>query len=143
VKFSIRKNTSRQRTLLFCGVIGFCSPDVCFQDARNYILETAAKNGFRFDTVQMLLNLMDACFRSSLMPRLREQEIGVVGMKTFGGADGIILKSKTFERSNVFIIRSIFQTSVVITGIDKRVEASKRHRDLLCNPRSGSSSRWD
>jgi hypothetical protein len=79
----------------------------------------------------MLLNLMDACFRSSLMPRLREQEIGVLGTKTFGGADGIILKSKTFERSNVFIIRSIFQTSVVITGIDKRVEASKRHRDAI------------
>lgn len=48
----------------------------------------------------MPLNLMDAHFRSFaqlVLPHLIEQEIGVLGMKTFGGADGVILKSKTVE----------------------------------------------
>jgi uncharacterized protein len=30
-----------------------------------YMLKTAAKHGFKFDTVQMPLNVMDAHFRSS------------------------------------------------------------------------------
>jgi aryl-alcohol dehydrogenase-like predicted oxidoreductase len=37
-----------------------------------YMLETAAKSGFRFDTVQMPLNLMDAHFPS--VPRLKEKK---------------------------------------------------------------------
>ena len=46
------------------------------------------------------LNVMGAHFRSFaqlLVPRLTELDIGVFGMKTLGGADGVILKSKTVE----------------------------------------------
>lgn len=88
-----------------------------------YMLETAAKNGFKFDTVQMPLNLMDAHFRSFaqlVLPRLGEQEIGVLGMKTFGGADGVILKSKTVEPMECLHYALNLPTSVVITGIDKQ-----------------------
>jgi predicted aldo/keto reductase-like oxidoreductase len=88
-----------------------------------YMLETAAKNGFKFDTVQMPLNLMDAHFRSFaqlVVPRLTEQEIGVLGMKTFCGADGIILKSKTVEPLECLHYSLNLPTSVVITGIDKQ-----------------------
>src|ERR1700727_3002251 len=58
-----------------------------------YMLEVAARNNFRFDTVQMPLNVMDAHFRSFgklVLPKLVEQQIGVLGMKSMG--DHIILK---------------------------------------------------
>jgi aryl-alcohol dehydrogenase-like predicted oxidoreductase len=59
-----------------------------------YMLEVAAKHNFHFDTVQMPLNVMDAHFRSFgklVLPKLVEQKIGVLGMKSMG--DKIILKS--------------------------------------------------
>ena len=88
-----------------------------------YMLETAARNGFRFDTVQMPLNVMDAHFRSFarlVVPQLTELEIGILGMKTFGGADGVILKSKTIEPLDCLHYSLNLPTSVVITGIDKQ-----------------------
>src|SRR5205807_8886481 len=60
------------------------------------MLEVAAKHGFRFDTVQMPLNVMDAHFRSfekQILPMLVKEGIGVLGMKSMG--DTLILKSKT------------------------------------------------
>ena len=56
------------------------------------MLEVAAENQFRFDTVQMPLNVMDAHFRSfggTILPVLVKEEIGVLGMKSMG--DQIIL----------------------------------------------------
>lgn len=88
-----------------------------------YMLETAVKRGFRFDTVQMPLNVMDAHFRSFaqlVVPRLTKLEIGVLGMKTFGGADGVILKSKTVEPLECLHYSLNLPTSVVITGIDNQ-----------------------
>jgi hypothetical protein len=41
-------------------------------------------------------------------------------MKTFGGADGIILKSKTVEPLDCLHYSLNLPTSVVITGIDKQ-----------------------
>src|SRR6266581_2310625 len=61
-----------------------------------YMLECAAQHGFRFDAVQMPLNVMDAHYRSfekMVLPELVRQNIGVLGMKSMG--DGIILKSRT------------------------------------------------
>ena len=50
-----------------------------------YMLEVAQENGFRFDTAQMPLNVMDAHFRSFsklVVPELVKQGIGVLAMKT-------------------------------------------------------------
>jgi uncharacterized protein len=91
--------------------------------AHLYMLETAAKNGFKFDTVQMPLNLLGAHFHSFarlVLPRLTEQRIGVLGMKTFDGADGVILKSKAVEPLDCLHYSLNLPTSVVITGIDKQ-----------------------
>ncbi len=88
-----------------------------------YMLETAAKHGFHFDAVQMPLNVMDAHFRSfgrEVLPRLVEGNIGVLGMKTFGGADGIILKSKAVDPIACLHYSLTLPTSVVITGIDNQ-----------------------
>jgi aryl-alcohol dehydrogenase-like predicted oxidoreductase len=54
--------------------------------------EVAAGHGFRFDTVQMPLNVMDAHFRSfekQVLPVLVKRKIGVPGMKALGA--GMIL----------------------------------------------------
>ena len=86
-----------------------------------YMLKVAAEHGFRFDTVQMPLNVMDAHFRSfaqMVLPELVKQEIGVLGMKSMG--DGVILKSKAVTPMECLHYALSLPTSVVITGIDKQ-----------------------
>jgi uncharacterized protein len=88
-----------------------------------YMLETGMKHGFKFDTVQMPLNVMDAHFRSFarlVVPHLVEAGIGVLGMKTFGGADGVILKSQAIGPIDCLLYSLNLPTSVVITGIDNQ-----------------------
>jgi predicted aldo/keto reductase-like oxidoreductase len=85
-----------------------------------YMLKVAEEHGFRFDTVQMPLNVMDAHFRSFgqlVLPELVKQEIGVLGMKSMG--DSVILKSKAVSPMECLHYALSLPTSVVITGIDK------------------------
>jgi predicted aldo/keto reductase-like oxidoreductase len=82
-------------------------------------LETAASHQFRFDAVQMPLNVMDAHFRSferQVFPVLVKDEIGVLGMKPLGS--GIILESKTVSPIDCLHYALNLPTSVVITGCD-------------------------
>ena len=84
-----------------------------------YMLEIAKENGFRFDTVQMPLNVMDAHYRSFekwVLPELVKLQIGVLGMKSM--ANGILLKSKTVTPVECLHYALNLPTSVVITGID-------------------------
>jgi len=84
-----------------------------------YMLEIAKENGFRFDTVQMPLNVMDAHYRSfekRVLPELVKLQIGVLGMKSM--ANGILLKSKTVTPFECLHYALNLPTSVVITGID-------------------------
>lgn len=85
-----------------------------------YMLEVAEKHNFQFDTVQMPLNVMDAHFRSfgqMVLPKLVEQHIGILGMKSMG--DSIILKSGVVKPEECLRYALSLPTSVVITGIDK------------------------
>jgi aryl-alcohol dehydrogenase-like predicted oxidoreductase len=84
-----------------------------------HMLEVAAENGFKFDTAQMPLNVMDAHYRSFeklVVPELVKQEIGVLGMKSM--ANGILLKSNTATPIECLHYALNLPTSVVITGID-------------------------
>jgi predicted aldo/keto reductase-like oxidoreductase len=118
----------------FIGFTGHKDPHIHL-----YMLEVAEKHGFHFDTVQMPLNVMDAHFRSfgkMVLPHLVEQNIGVLGMKPFGGADGVILKSKTVQPMECLHYALSLPTSVVITGLDndaalnQAVEATKTFKPL-------------
>jgi predicted aldo/keto reductase-like oxidoreductase len=85
-----------------------------------YMLEVAAQHGFTPDTVQMPINVMDAHFRSFnklVLPKLVEQKIGVLGMKSMG--DHIILKSGAVKAEECLRYALSQPTSVVITGIDR------------------------
>jgi predicted aldo/keto reductase-like oxidoreductase len=87
-----------------------------------YMLEVAAKHGFHFDTCQMPLNVMDAHYRSFaqlVVPELVRQQIAVLGMKSMGGGDGIILQSHTVTPIECLHYALNLPTSVVITGINK------------------------
>jgi aryl-alcohol dehydrogenase-like predicted oxidoreductase len=84
-----------------------------------YMLKVAADCGFRFDTVQMPLNVMDAHYRSfeqQVLPELVRENIGVLGMKSM--ANGIVLKSNTVTPIECLHYALNLPTSVVITGID-------------------------
>jgi hypothetical protein len=79
----------------------------------------AAEANFRFDTVQMPLNVMDAHFRSfekNVVPVLVSKQIAVLGMKSMG--DSHILASKTVTPLECLQYALSLPTSVVITGID-------------------------
>lgn len=83
------------------------------------MLEVAAQNNFRFDTVQMPLNVMDAHFRSferQVLPVLVENQIGVLGMKSMG--DPYILKSNTVKPIECLHYAMNLPISTVITGIE-------------------------
>ena len=116
----------------FIGFTGHKDPHIHL-----YMLKVAQENGFRFDTAQMPLNVMDAHFRSfsqMVLPELVKQEVGVLGMKSMG--DGVILKSKTVSAIECLHYALSLPTSVVITGIDKpevldqAFEATKNFRPM-------------
>ena len=84
-----------------------------------HMLDVAADHGFRFDAVQMPLNVMDAHYRSferQVLPRLVREGIGVLGMKSM--AEGIILETRTVTPIECLHYALNLPTSVVITGID-------------------------
>lgn len=83
------------------------------------MLEVAAARGFRFDAVQMPLNVMDAHFRSferHVLPLLVAQGIGVIGMKSMG--DGRILGCGTVTPRECLRYALSLPVSTVVTGID-------------------------
>ena len=84
-----------------------------------YMLEVAEQHEFKFDAIQMPLNLMDAHYRSfsrEVVPELVRQNIGILGMKSM--ANGILLKSNTVTPIECLHYALNLPTSVVITGID-------------------------
>jgi uncharacterized protein len=98
----------------FIGFTGHKSPDIHLK-----MLATASKHSFKFDAVQMPLNVMDAHFNSfekRVLPALTENGIGVLGMKSMG--DHVILESKTVTPTECLYYSMNLPTSVVITGCD-------------------------
>jgi predicted aldo/keto reductase-like oxidoreductase len=98
----------------FIGFTGHKSPDIHLK-----MLDTAASHQFRFDAVQMPLNVMDAhydSFEKKVLPLLVKNDIGVLGMKPMG--DHIILESKTATPIECLHYAMNLPTSVVITGCD-------------------------
>jgi aryl-alcohol dehydrogenase-like predicted oxidoreductase len=101
------------------------------------MLEVAAAHGFRFDAVQLPLNVLDAQFRSfehQVLPVLVREGIGVLGMKPLGG--GAILTSDTVTPRECLQYALHLPTATVITGIDstatleQAVEAARTFRPL-------------
>jgi aryl-alcohol dehydrogenase-like predicted oxidoreductase len=101
------------------------------------MLEVAAQHKFHFDTCQMPLNVMDAHFRSfghDVLPKLVEQGIAVLGMKSMG--DGNVLKSGRVTPVECLHYALNLPTSVVITGcesmaiLDQAIEAARTFQPM-------------
>jgi len=101
------------------------------------MLEVAAQHNFHFDTCQMPLNVMDAHFRSfghDVLPKLVEQGIGILGMKSMG--DGNVLKSGRVTPVECLHYALNLPTSVVITGcermaiLDQAIEAARTFQSM-------------
>src|SRR6266446_620633 len=116
----------------FIGFTGHKSPDIHLK-----MLQTAAAHHFRFDSVQMPLNVMDAhydSFEMKVLPVLVRNDIGVLGMKPMG--DHIILESKTATPIECLHYAMNLQTSVVITGcdsmriLDQALQAARSFRPM-------------
>lgn len=116
----------------YIGFTGHKSPDIHLQ-----MLAAASAHGFRPDTVQMPLNVMDHHFNSfeaKVLPVLVKQKIGVLGMKPMG--DPFILQSKTVSAVECLHYSMNLPTSVVITGCDsvqilrQALEAARSFRPL-------------
>jgi aryl-alcohol dehydrogenase-like predicted oxidoreductase len=98
----------------YVGFTGHKSPTIHLR-----MLDAAAQHGFRFDAVQMPLNLMDAHFDSfekRVLPVLAREKIGVLGMKPIG--DTMILESRTVTAVDCLRYALNLPTDVVITGCD-------------------------
>ena len=98
----------------YIGFTGHKSPEIHL-----HMLDTAFKNNFTFDTVQMPLNVMDAhydSFTNLVLPVLVQHNIGVLGMKPMGAQ--VILRSGVVGAPECLRYAMSLPTSVVITGCD-------------------------
>ncbi len=98
----------------YIGFTGHKDPEIHLK-----MLRVAADNGFRFDTVQMPLNVMDAhynSFEKKVLPALLERKIGVLGMKPMG--DHVILDSGAVTAEECLRYAMSLPVSVTITGCD-------------------------
>ncbi len=102
-----------------------------------YMLEVADTHNFKFDAVQMPINVMDAhyrSFRQMVLPELVKRNIGVLGMKAMG--DHAILKSGVVSAMECLHYCLHQPVSVQITGIDKQaildqaLEAARTYRQV-------------
>jgi predicted aldo/keto reductase-like oxidoreductase len=98
----------------FIGFTGHKSPGMHLN-----MLRTASAQQFRFDAVQMPLNVLDAhfdSFQQKVLPVLVKEQSGVLGMKPIG--DTLVLRSKTVSAVDCLRYALNLPTSVVITGCD-------------------------
>jgi predicted aldo/keto reductase-like oxidoreductase len=98
----------------YIGFTGHKSPEIHL-----HMLAVADRHGFRFDTVQMPLNVMDAHFDSfihKVLPVAKAKDMGVLGMKSMG--DKIILKSGVVTAVECLHFAMSLPVSVCITGCD-------------------------
>ena len=126
--------TAAQRAgkVRYIGFTGHKSPAIHL-----HMLATATARGFRFDTVQLPLNVMDAhydSFEQQVVPALVAAGIGVLGMKPMG--DPFVLVSGTVTAVECLHYAMSLPTSVVITGCDslpvleQAIAAAKSFRPL-------------
>jgi predicted aldo/keto reductase-like oxidoreductase len=100
--------------LRYIGFTGHKSPEI-----HMHMLDLADRHQFRFDTIQMPLNVMDAHYRSFeriVLPVAVEKQIGVLGMKPMG--DPFILHANVVTAPECLRYAMSLPVSVTITGID-------------------------
>jgi aryl-alcohol dehydrogenase-like predicted oxidoreductase len=107
------------------------------QDIHLKMLQTARENGFKFDTLQMPLNLLDAhydSFKIKVLPFALKENIGVLAMKPF--ASGILMQTQTVTAVECLQYAMSLPVSVVITGceslpiLQQALDAARSYRPM-------------
>jgi predicted aldo/keto reductase-like oxidoreductase len=103
--------------LRFIGFTGHKDPDI-----HRHMLDVARKQGFRFDSVQMPINVLDAHYRSferDVIPVALQDGTAVLGMKPMGA--GLILESGSASADECLrYAMSVPGVTVTITGCDSQ-----------------------
>jgi predicted aldo/keto reductase-like oxidoreductase len=116
----------------YIGFTGHKTPQI-----HKHMLEVADQHEFKFDAVQMPLNVMDAqydSFQKIVLPMLLERNIGVLGMKPIGS--GVLLNSGKVTAVECLSYALSLPTSVVITGcesmkdLNQALELSRNFKPL-------------
>jgi predicted aldo/keto reductase-like oxidoreductase len=135
----------QQGKVRFIGFTGHKSPAI-----HQLMLDQAAKHRFRFDAVQMPLNVMDAhhdSFEKRILPRLVKDEVAVLGMKPLGSP--FILDSKTVSARECLKYAMSLPVSVTITGIDsfeildQAIDVARGFKPLSADARAAILSRTE
>ena len=108
------QEAQRAGKIRFIGFTGHKSPSIHLA-----MLDAAGAHGFRFDTVQMPLNVLDAhydSFEQRVLPRLLGDGVGVIGMKPM--ADARVVKGGMASPEEALRYAMSLPTSVVVTGCD-------------------------
>jgi predicted aldo/keto reductase-like oxidoreductase len=103
-----------QGKLRYIGFTGHKSPEI-----HMHMLDLADRHEFRFDTIQMPLNVMDAHYHSFeriVLPAAAERQMGILGMKPMG--DPFILHTNVVTAPECLRYAMSLPVSVTITGID-------------------------
>ena len=130
--FEAAQAAKKAGKIRYIGFTGHKDPDIHLK-----MLKTAFQHGFRFDAVQMPLNVMDMHFKSfaaEVVPVLVDAGIGVLAMKTMG--DGWVLKSNVVTPVECLHYAMNLPTSVVINGceslerLEQGLQAARTFRPL-------------
>jgi predicted aldo/keto reductase-like oxidoreductase len=114
----------------FIGFTGHSNPEV----HRQMIVR-----GFGWDTIQMPVNMLDhqyLSFSTQIIPMARERNIGIIGMKSLGGAPGVILKNNIASVPESLHFAMTLPVSTICSGIDsleilkENIEITKRFSPL-------------
>ena len=127
----------------FIGFTGHKGPDFHLK-----MLHTAMEQKFRFDAVQMPLNVFDAHFNSfekKVIPLLAAQNIGIIGMKPL--ADAAIIKSGAASAIECLRYTMSLPVSVTLTGCDsikilqQAIDVARQFKPLTDRERAALLSR--
>ena len=110
----VLQQAQKDGKIRFIGFTGHKSPEMHLN-----MIETAAKHGFHFDTVQMPVNALDHHFDSfgqKVIPAAQKYDIAVLGMKPLSNA--AILKTNTITAAEALHYAMSVPVTVTITGCE-------------------------
>src|ERR1700689_178172 len=110
----VLQQARKEGKIRFIGFTGHKSPEIHL-----HMIETADKQGFTFDTVQMPVNALDEhydSFQQKVIPVAQKHGMAVLGMKPL--ANGAIPKTKTITAVEGLHYAMSVPVTVTITGCD-------------------------
>jgi predicted aldo/keto reductase-like oxidoreductase len=110
----VLQQARKEGKIRFIGFTGHKSPDIHL-----HMIETADKNHFTFDSVQMPVNALDEHFNSfgqRVIPEAQKRGMAILGMKPL--SNGVILKTNTVTAPEALHYAMSVPVTVTLTGCE-------------------------